>query len=674
MKALIQKDLRENLKVALIGLLIFSLLLLAGYQSSIAALKNLISGVGYASGQNNALQPLLAVNLLVEMAFFCALFGAALGWLQTRNEAHRDLWAFLIHRPVTRSKIFGGKAIAGLCLYSFGAGLPLAVFVAVARMPGHVAAPFEWAMVLPSLSIFLTGIGYYFAGLLTGLRQARWYASRSFGLGVAIMTSAGVFGLPLWMSLVLIVIATAILAAAAWGAYQSGGYYGGQPAAGRLALTAAMTAGCAVALYVCIGLLFALVLNPLLPRPASVFSTYQMTRDGTIYKETHQNMQEMEISDLDGHPLLDPKTGKKMKYFPFAPGGLAYTNLKKRSQISNPIENSQYFFNLQNVSDKTLWYLDRHGKIIGYDGQTRKYVGGLDPHGEDGRLASEPFLRNSTYNYYNPASEVQRSMNATARAVYQVDYLARTVKSVFAPTNDDEIGGCFDGGQSVSNFFITTRTTVSLMDYDGKSIFTLPYQPGYWEYPQVQVSFLQNTNGTMNHFAVWFYPDYELNEKTHWKMPVHVRWLGPEQAVTKTADLPFLRPDEAPAGAIDWPDKMATALLPPPAHLEFNRKIYSAWNLFSCALAAIGAGIGWTLVRRYNFSIKAPSGWTLFIFLLGIPGLLALLCVQEWPVRETCPHCKKPRAVDRESCEHCAAPFAPPETNGTEIFEPLTKA
>ena len=170
MKAIMQKDLRENLKVALIGLLIFSLLLLQAYQSCIHALDNLLER--NASVMANNLQPLLTTSLLIEAAFFCALFGAALGWLQTRNEAHRDLWAFLIHRPVTRSAIFRGKALAGLCLYCFGAGLPVAILIAVVRTPGHVAAPFEWSMVCPLVLIFLTGGAYYFAGLLTGYEPA----------------------------------------------------------------------------------------------------------------------------------------------------------------------------------------------------------------------------------------------------------------------------------------------------------------------------------------------------------------------------------------------------------------------------------------------------------------------------------------------------------------------
>ena len=53
MKAMIQKDLRENLKLALIGLLIFSLLLLQAYQTCISTLTNMLTG--NSSGQIGAL-------------------------------------------------------------------------------------------------------------------------------------------------------------------------------------------------------------------------------------------------------------------------------------------------------------------------------------------------------------------------------------------------------------------------------------------------------------------------------------------------------------------------------------------------------------------------------------------------------------------------------------------
>ena len=40
-------------------------------------------------------------------------------------------------------------------------------------------------MLRPVATILLAGTVPYFAGMLTALRQARWYASRALGLGVA---------------------------------------------------------------------------------------------------------------------------------------------------------------------------------------------------------------------------------------------------------------------------------------------------------------------------------------------------------------------------------------------------------------------------------------------------------------------------------------------------------
>jgi hypothetical protein len=679
MKALIHKDLRENLKVALIGLLILSLLLLQSYLSSLGMLANILRGSW--SGQVSALQPLLANGTLTATAFFCAIFGAALGWLQARNEAHRDLWAFLIHRPITRTEIFLGKTIAGLVLYVFGAGLPLAVLLALVLTPGQVAAPFEWSMVLPLLFIFLTGVAYYFAGLLTALRQARWYASRSFGFGLAILASLGVFGFPVGLQLALIGMVVLILAVAAWGAYHSGGFYHSQPLTGKLSLTLAVAGGCAVVLFVGMALLFTLVINPLTSR-SSDYSHYEMTRDGTIYKVTSHDNGMAEIVDLAGRPLLDPKTGQRIEFKDFqarlAYGGTVITGLKNHEVYWKSLQNGSHFFSILNISEKTLWYLDRHGNLIGFDGRTRKSIGSLNPHGADGTLASEPFLArpNTYYYYYSPYNDPSRKLLPTARTVYQVDFKEHTVKPVFNLTNDDEIGGYADGlrgysynEEQMNEILITTRKTVSLMDWDGKSIFTVPYKPVYQEYPQVQLRFLVPTTSLTNSFAVWFYPDGETNLAAHWKMPIHVLWVGPEQSVTNSIDLPSLQPSDD----VYWPEQMVTTMLPPVLPVTFDHKINIAAILLSIAWAVICAVIGWMLAIRYNFSPRACVGWILFILLLVITGLLAFLCVQEWPAREVCPNCKKLRAVDRENCEHCKTPFSPPEKNGTEIFAPLIK-
>jgi len=65
--------------------------------------------------------------------------------------------------------------------------------------------------------------------------------------------------------------------------------------------------------------------------------------------------------------------------------------------------------------------------------------------------------------------------------------------------------------------------------------------------------------------------------------------------------------------------------------------------------------------------------WTAIGFVLGPLGVLLMLSLIEWPVRETSPACGRKRVVTRERCEHCDAPFAAPPVDGTEIFE-LVKA
>jgi hypothetical protein len=680
MKALIQKDLKENLKVALIGLLIFSVVLLAGYRSCTLAVANLF--IRNVAGPLTNLQPLLASNVLIGAACFCALFGAALGWLQTRNEAHRDLWAFLIHRPMTRVEIFRAKTIAGLCLYILGAGLPMVVLVAAVRVPGNVAAPFEWAMLLPLGLIFLMGIAFYFAGLLTGLRQARWYASRGLGLGLPILAAFGVFGFnELQWSFIGIAVAVLVLATAARGAYQSSGFYGGQPMAGRLALIITMAVGCTFSLLAGLSFLIHLVVAPLTSPSHMTFSYYQMTRDGTIYQMIMRDNELVEVTDLQGHQPIDPKTGRKMEpkdvRTVVALSGTIITDWNHPKEDHNLIQGSINFFSLVNISDKTLWYLDRHGKLLGYDGLTRKFIGSLEPPDDNGTPGPGPFLKspNSYYYYYEPYNGVSQKLLPTAKNVYRVDFKERSVKLVFSLTNDDAIGGYTDNlarydDYRKRDFAITTHQVICAMDYDGNPIFRVPYQPAYPEYPQVQVSLLQPQNGGTNLFALWFYPDTRKNAAAGWKMPIHVLWVGPEQTVTKSDDLPTIRQPEFSSG----PDQIATALLPPVLHVIFDTELKTGWNLFGFAMAFVFAISGGLLARRYHFPTRACVGWFLFIFVLGIGGLLALWCVEDWPKREVCPHCKKLRTVENETCEHCRSPFLSPEKNGTEIFAPLIKA
>jgi ABC-type transport system involved in multi-copper enzyme maturation permease subunit len=147
MKTLVSKELRENVKLAVLGLIIYALLLIVQYRDYVASPASLY-------------HPLAGESLLWSTVWFSSIFGAVLGWLQLHNERRPDLWAFLLHRPMTRTEIFLAKSLAGLALYAVVVGLPLLCFIIWALWPGHVAAPFEPDMLRPVAACVLAGVGF----------------------------------------------------------------------------------------------------------------------------------------------------------------------------------------------------------------------------------------------------------------------------------------------------------------------------------------------------------------------------------------------------------------------------------------------------------------------------------------------------------------------------------
>ena len=374
MKTLVRKELRENVRLAALGLVVHTLMLVQHYREYVAAPTNMS-------------QPLANPEILWSTAWFCGIFGAVLGWLQVHNERRPDLWAFLIHRPMTRTGIFLGKVTAGLGLYALVVCLPLLGFILWARLPGHVASPFEIAMLRPVAVYVLAGILYYFAGMLADLRQARWYASRVLGMGVAVVVSLLVSLSPaLWQSLLLILIGAAILATAVWSGFQSDGHYRGQPAWGKATLTTALMMGCLI-----IAFMAAMLVSSFFPRsqPSGTSSDYFMTTNGTVLKSTQGTDRPTEIVDLEGKPVLDEGTGKPIDAaglnrcvaaaitLEVAQDGRHSGGTWIRRDLSLAVP-----WGVTHATHDTLWYYwSRYGRLVAYDVVTRRCIGSLGPKG-----------------------------------------------------------------------------------------------------------------------------------------------------------------------------------------------------------------------------------------------------------------------------------------------------
>jgi hypothetical protein len=664
MRPIFRKELREHFKVALVGLAVFGVMLSLAFSRC----TNLVDGsaaYGGGFGNDESPQPLLSTNLLTQAAFFCAAFGMLLGWLQIRAEKHPDLWAFLVHRPAPRDTILAGKVLSGLLLYAAGAGVPFLGLVLVAATPGHVAAPFEWAMALPSLAIFLAGISFYFAGLLTGIRAARWSGSRTFGLGPAIVALLPAFGVnEFWQALLFIVIAQALLAVAVWGSFRTGGHYANQPIVSKLALLLS----CTVSVAVLLGLLAGGAMSLFMSRSDYSYTYYQLTKDGQVLKIIQHGMGEATITDLNGSPVLDEITGQKLLLKDLTRRyGIG---LSARSKVADDesgragYSNSGRFFHPWALFDKTIWYLTTDGRLVAYHVFNRKQVGSLAPPPDPGETEGR-FLPPPPYSYRSPHETL--TALPTGRTVYAVDLEKPEAKPLFTTSADNSIIGFAQMvsrlSPSSSNLvLVLSRASIHLLNFEGQPKLEVPFQPPPSQYSTISVQFLE-TGG----YGVRFDPDHQVNRKLGGVLRSHIKWVDANGAVSRTMELP-----NAPEVNRDNLWEQLTVVLVPPVI-----PVYPVWTDYRVAhgmrilLVVVCAVFGWWLGRRNNLPRSALISWGLFHLLFGVPGFLAFLAVKEWPPKEPCSSCRRLRVMNLRACPHCGSEVPPPPKTGIEIFEPL---
>jgi hypothetical protein len=666
MKTLIIKELRENFKIGLIGFAFFTLIVLGSGLSYSRFINAVASGTRSLLTNQNHLHPLTSSEFVMAVGWACATFGLLLGWLQVHNEKHRDLWAFLIHRPIPRTVVFWAKVLSGLSLYVTAAGLPLFLFLLWMSVPGHVAAPFEWAMASPIGASFLLGIAWYFAGMLTRIREARWYLTRALGIGAAIVaTGAAVMSWHQWELTLVLIGCGSLLAIAVWGAFHSHGYYEPQPTFGKIALTSSITFGTIMV----VGFAAVLILE-LFPgvrrQPPSM--QYVMLTDGAVHKQIYHWGGTLQLQDLQGNVLNDVRGFDDLQARQ-APS-LRLIGDKQPDRSTPPF----YFWD---ATPDTIWfYWTAYGRLFGFDLRTRQLIGTLGPMGfspNDSR-SGDRLDRFELPWAFTPGSS--REDLHTDNAVYEVDTQKRTVRPVFTTPADDPILAAGSGGVARSgaralrlNTAVLTRRSLRLIGPDDQIIWRVPFEQPRKEYTDVMISIL----GTNGQFAVSVAPSYRAETKNPGKFPVYVTWFDREQDVLKKTELPPLssaNKDPVPG------DNFIGAVMPPAViTLLFTvtkQSLRSQPPLISVTIALLifvplGAWVG----RRYNFSSRAQIAWAIFHLFSGLPGFLAFIAVHDWPAREGCRNCNKLRAVNRDQCEHCRADFPPPTQDGTEIFEPV---
>jgi len=640
------------------------------------------------------------VNLILTIG--APLAGLSLGLLQILPELRRDQWAFLVHRPITRTTLFFGKVIPGLCLYVLAVSLPLLGFAAWDAAPGHVAAPFDIRFTLGGWAAVCTGVAFYFAGLLTALRPARWYGSRALPVVATLSCPlAANWYVEFWQVALFCLAAAALLGLAAWGSLASGEYER-QPKPARLALGTAVYAGilgCTIGLLA----LTVAISETLFPQPDSAyrFTQYQIDASGRILRVTQDRRGTiLSMADSAGRPL--PPAPMAWSDAPFLrtfdlagpPNRTLSGRYNQPERYVQPLQTFLYH------SADTAWFFDYGaGQAVGYSEATHFPAAFLGPNGfspagfgpggsyEMHDVGRFPERLSSTDHQYNSGAWLQ-----FPHSVYRFDTNNEAVTQLWPSSADPAAahleGACYltqevkNGTRSADAYAVAADNRIQVFSGDGTRLFAIPRSYPASAYPFIEAAMNPDTN----RFYFWYAPKDDGFPSAGWA-PAKIVTVTSRGKAVQTASLPALT---APPHEGIGPAAFGV-LLPPGSIVSYraegilraagdhvakdvwSRTVHDAGLLkllaFSALAGLVAALLAWRISRRCGDSRREQIGWALGVFCLGGYGVLLLLALRAWPARVPCPNCGRLRVVDRATCEHCGAVFARPRQDGTEIFE-----
>jgi hypothetical protein len=679
--AMVWKEFRETLKWAVLALV--------GTSAALFFVTREVMGFGSPAGSIRNESPLTDDKFLLVTTLCAAAAGLMFGLAQTLPERRRpDQWAFLVHRPVSRGRLFVAKVVTGLGLYLLAVGVPFACAVAWAATPGNMGAPFDPEMALPALADLLAGALYYFAGMVIGLREARWYGSRVLVIGLAGGCTAAVLFLPdFWHAAVVIAVGSAILGSAAWGLFKTGGTYARQPAAAKAGLAAAVCCGIGLLGIVAVG-----AVGEVLPKPDwdYVYSRYVIDASGKAVRVSQRGLS-VAVTDPRGAPLPEyAAVSSDSIHSVFA--ALPETTLSLGRSTSNFVtyvfasyrRPTRFFLNLSFTEAERWYYVHDERYIVGYGTDNAQVIGYITPAG----FHAGPDAPADRFTGELPrwASVHDQSMLAFSSDLYKLDVPGRRLVRAFTPPAGETLVSASRSSGPPAEAFdaIVTTGGLTVLGPDGAPRFSLPLEHGPADgYVQLNVAWRKGPG----RYYLRFEPPFQWATPESPGVPQHVVEVTPAGEVAARHELPPL-PGQAPpppprpgesvlVGVASPPVGMAAFFILAPwlqgeptglggsgaADAEI-RRAFLATLLSGLACAALTLA----LARRYAFGRGATVVWTASNFLLGPAGVLTMLAVREWPAREACPACGRRRVVDRERCPACAAPPALPAADGTEIF------
>ncbi len=694
LKALFWKEWHENARWAVLALLLLSL------------------GLAYSVSRQPAFPALSQiwsdVNLVLTISV--PLVGLALGLLQILPELRRDQWAFLMHRPATPTTLFFGKVVPGVCLYFLVTVPPLLGFALWAASPSHIPAPFDFRFTLAGWATILSGLPFYFAGLLVALRPVRWYGSRALPIISALIAPwAAFYFTEFWQAALVCVLVAVVLMLAAWGSFASAGDYKQQVKPLRFALGLALYPAVLAVGVGLVGLSFSAYQYVHDSHTEWWRTDYKIDPQGHVFESVQHgpdindtDEKTVTVTDLAGRtvaPGVWDKLSQKdklsdMSYLPTALPVQQYLSSYQRTD-----RYVSYTDGANNAEQSGNWYYDsREQQIVRYEvyGSGAPHISYLGPSG---------FSRDKTQaGHFPPGMPVQDDnvgldILRFSNSLYLINVAPVSVSLLQdAPGLNGVLGTAWSPAliQNRENvhadqkaaFFVADDRQITVYTWivqtpnskTARKLFTTPLPPG--DKTDVQVA-----TADLSHFFFWYQNRDPVGVdkvvtvsangrvlKTETFPSTGQRWASRPENPRSLADNavflafpPVLTPLAAAYAAVGselgWPSA---------AIIQESSRDYWRIFLISGLAGLLAAGLAWLICRRCGDAPKNRLLWAFGVFWLGGYGVLLLLALRAWPARVVCLNCGRLRVVSHALCEHCGAQFARPVRDGTEIFEEMS--
>lgn len=674
--AMAWKEMRENVKWALLGM--------AGvFLSLVVTIARQISGSytnSFAVVWSNAGQ---------VMTFGGPLIGLAFGFLQILPEMQRDQWAFLVHRPVPRATLFWAKAVTGMGLTLAASLIPLLILAFWVSAPGHIPAPFDWRLLLGGLASSLAGLIFYAAGLLTSLRPARWYGSRALPVVGAIFCALFVASVPeFWQAALAVVVSLTIFLSAARGSFLTSGHYLRQPQSSKISLGITLFLGIATVLVTVVAVAISVFSSFFrAPEMSRMWSNYEITRSGRTVRVTGDGNTITKATDLEGHGIKGFDTTQSFLNI-YVIQDREYRIDQK--SYGDPTRYVRLLGTAGNLRDGTIWYYySGSSQVSAYSLRDRNQIGSI---GADGIFSRSnrtttplPWPLLTTLQNQDLSPELNSLLLFRHRA-YILLPEAQRMEQLKTPTSStlrsaNGLGMFMPGAAQISQpYLLNAGDEFLIYSRHGKFLFRLPRAYSQDDYPDVIVSMTPDEKLFFFHY----YP--HLRNGIYQRQDSHMTKVAANGAIVGRYALPLIHQSSIVRPSVKV--SLYGLLSPPVATAAINMlgfigrrddnsigsfivENHLIWELL-CVLSALGgvvaALLAWRIGRRCVFSRSGQWAWTVGVLWLGLPGVLLLLSLRDWPAREVCANCGRMRVVNRDRCEHCGAEFPPLPRDGTEIF------